>query len=355
MDVEHGSRRRSFVATGHRTRRLVRRRERRRRLTFMSLGIGIVTLTLVFVAFGNRVPIFKGLSSVFSGVSSSQTGGGGSAGPKTKMTLLIVGEARGGDDSTATTELLVMLLDMERSKINGVTFSEKTFMEVPGHGFEKIAVALPLAPNVLKTAVGDGLGIEVDYFLKLTQVRYRQLIEEEDYAKLFDKPADTDIGDKELARIVEATARVDKDRVNVVPLPVEPIAVGTDTFYQLKKDEVDYLVEVFWGQTNRDGDKNARVIVLNGSGDPGAANQLAEKLTQNSFSIVAIRNADSFDHEETEIIIYEDQNDGDSWKQGQAASVKRVLKVGKIVTKEMDQEVADLAVLIGKDYAVQDG
>lgn len=351
MDSERSNRKRSFVPSGYRGRRLVLKRERKRRMTLLSVGIGVIVLIVgaIWISSSRTSPV-KGIFSIFSPASSSQSEDNkADEEMSNKLSFLVVGEGK-ADEKEQAGELLVIVFDFERDKINGVTFSEDTFVEIPGRGFDKVASAITRGPDVSKTAVGDALGVTIEYMITFKDSEYRSLLAEERYTQIFEKAASSDIPDKEEDRLLEAAKEVGKDRINVVPLPVEPIAVGTDTFYQLKREEVDYLIGVFWGKPKTDEVETVRVLVFNGSGKPGIGGEVAKILMDHDYYVVAIENADSFDHEKTEIIIYEEEGAEDSSKEEQALTLKGVVGVGVIISKDVDKKAADLGVLIGNDY-----
>jgi len=67
----------------------------------------------------------------------------------------------------------------------------------------------------------------------------------------------------------------------------------------------------------------------------------------NKYQVVNSANADSFDHPETVIIIY--SNDTGVTKA--AEQVKNSLEVGRVEVRDKTQDISDITVVVGKDYA----
>jgi polyisoprenyl-teichoic acid--peptidoglycan teichoic acid transferase len=90
-------------------------------------------------------------------------------------------------------------------------------------------------------------------------------------------------------------------------------------------------------------DPTVRVIVYNGSGEPGVAGQAAQVLIRGGFRVVDTKNADTFDYDETQIVVQ--RGDPQSGER-----VREVLGVGEVVSQPAEQEVADIIIIIGSDF-----
>jgi hypothetical protein len=85
------------------------------------------------------------------------------------------------------------------------------------------------------------------------------------------------------------------------------------------------------------------VLVENGAGKPRIAGSAAEQLIAGGFTVVDTKNASSFDYKKTLILLY----------RGSAADAARVhdlLGVGELRRATDSQGLADMIVVIGKDY-----
>ena len=85
------------------------------------------------------------------------------------------------------------------------------------------------------------------------------------------------------------------------------------------------------------------MIVFNGAGVPGIAGIAAQQLIRSGVRVVDTKNADRFNYAKTMIIV---QRGPDS----AGPEVKKILGVGEIIKKPAEQDVADVLVIIGKDY-----
>ncbi len=86
-----------------------------------------------------------------------------------------------------------------------------------------------------------------------------------------------------------------------------------------------------------------RVILYNGAGTPGVAGEAAQQLIRGGFRVVDTKNADNFNYAKTKIVVQR----GDV-KQGD--EIARILGVGTVEQQPSEQDVADVIVIIGKDY-----
>jgi hypothetical protein len=87
----------------------------------------------------------------------------------------------------------------------------------------------------------------------------------------------------------------------------------------------------------------SRVILYNGAGAPGIAGEAAQQLIRGGFRVVDTKNADNFNYATTKIVVQR----GDV-KQGE--EIARILGVGKVEQQPSEQDVADVIVVVGKDY-----
>jgi len=85
------------------------------------------------------------------------------------------------------------------------------------------------------------------------------------------------------------------------------------------------------------------VVVLNGSGVPGVGELVASKLVPGGFRIVASGNAQTFDHQSTEIVATTAQ------AETQADQVRGLLGVGTVVLGAGSSGLADITIVVGRD------
>lgn len=87
-----------------------------------------------------------------------------------------------------------------------------------------------------------------------------------------------------------------------------------------------------------------RAEVRNGNGEPGVGEAVGTQLIPAGFRIVLSENADTFDHQTTEIVAAGSENDA------AAQEARKALGVGKVIVSEIASGLADVTVTVGKDY-----
>jgi hypothetical protein len=85
------------------------------------------------------------------------------------------------------------------------------------------------------------------------------------------------------------------------------------------------------------------VSVLNGSGVPGAGEQVAVLLVPSGFRVVSSENAESFDHKVTEVVALGEDH------RKEADRLLHVVGVGRVSVSAQSSGLADVAIVVGKD------
>ena len=130
-------------------------------------------------------------------------------------------------------------------------------------------------------------------------------------------------------------------------LPVEPAGVaGSSEVFQPKKEEIALLVKrVLAGAvppTAMEG--RGRVEIRNGKGGTGVAQSVASRLIPAGYEVVLTGNADNFSHATTDVVFYDDA------LEPKARDVVRLLGVGNLVLNRFPSGVADITIIVGKDF-----
>jgi hypothetical protein len=86
-------------------------------------------------------------------------------------------------------------------------------------------------------------------------------------------------------------------------------------------------------------------LVQNGSGTPGIGEDVATLIIPEGFRIVLSTNAAAFDHELTAVVALGDEHRRD------ARRVHGVLGVGVIHVTQVPSGLADVTIVVGKDFA----
>ena len=86
------------------------------------------------------------------------------------------------------------------------------------------------------------------------------------------------------------------------------------------------------------------VLVQNGTGEPGLAADVARRLVPEGFRVVLSGNASTFDYRETQVVASGDDH------VVEAQRARRALGVGVLAVTQVPSGVADVTIVIGKDF-----
>ena len=93
------------------------------------------------------------------------------------------------------------------------------------------------------------------------------------------------------------------------------------------------------------GGRLVRVVVLNGNGQPGIGAQLSTRLAPAGYRVVASQNLSTFDTKESQVIA----SNRDFL--GSADEVRGLLGVGRVYVGPQSTGIADITIVVGKDYS----
>lgn len=259
--------------------------------------------------------------------------------------LLVIGVT---DDQV--TGFLALRVEESENRIFGIAIPDAAFMEVPGQGFERAGDSFKDGPEVSAATISNFLSVTFNRYVVVSGAAYQAALQGQSLVGLLDTVYETNLESVEVDRFASSFESVASESVALVPLPVKPISLGDETFFEPQRDEVADLLLSWWDVSMGNEKDVIRVIVYNGSGEPGVAGIAAQELIRQGFRVVETRNAEDFDHEETLIILYH----------GEVVDAERVrdaLGVGVVSRQEASQQIADVIVIIGKDYSPssQDG
>lgn len=258
---------------------------------------------------------------------------------KARDNLLIVSEEEG-----KATGFLALKVDGETEQIYGIAIPDAAFMEVPGRGFQRIGESYDSGPEVTLSAVTNFFNVPFSTYVVVPPEIYQTALTQQSVLGLLEQSTDTNLTEEEMERWISAVDVVDTSNVALLPMPVKPINVGSQTYFEPQRDEVADLIEQWWGVSISGGDDVVRVIVYNGSGEPGIAGDVAQELIAGGYRVVDTKNADSFDYAETQVIVQtSDARIGERLAQ--------LLGTGVVTVQEADQDVAEVIVIIGQDLS----
>ncbi len=257
---------------------------------------------------------------------------------RAKDNLLLIAET----DGTAS-GFLAIRWDSEQEAVYGIAIPDAAFLQVPGHGFERIGESYRSGPEVSVAAISNFFGVPFDNYAVVDTEIYQTALTTQSLSGVMEQVDETNMDESEKTRWAKVFDSTPSDNVALVPMPVKPISVGSQTYFEPLRDEVADLVEQWWGVNMARDDGAVTVIVYNGSGVPGIAGVAAQEMIRSGLRVVDTKNADRFDYTTTQIVVQNaDETSGEA--------VREVLGTGEIVMQPADQEIADVIVIIGKDY-----
>jgi hypothetical protein len=273
-----------------------------------------------------------------------------------RWNALRLANAAGASTATVGTNLLVIgvkdgvavgftALKAERAnnRVLGIAIPEGAFVEVPGQGFERIGASYTTGASVSMDTVTNYLGVAFRRYIVVDGDTYQALLASQNVAGLMAKVTGTDLTAPERASFLGYFATVKTKDVWIVPLPVKPVAVGDQRYFEPQRAQVADLLLQWWGVKVSEQKSTPRVIVYNGVGTPGLAGLAAQQLIRSGFSVVNSGNAQNFGYKTTQILLYHGT-------QADAEAVRSSLGVGQIVVQSAPQDLTDMIVIIGSDY-----
>jgi len=385
---------------GKRTRNKHKYLRKRRRRVFLWVAVVLLLLAAagvgVFALYGfdvNNLPFFRGEDPQ---LALKQ--------PKERVNTLII-YVKETDAAEEADEFALATYSPKTKKLDFISIPKNTMTEIPGQGVGDLKQAYSLGKIALtKSSVEYLTGIKINHYIKIDADGVEKVVDKMGGVTLegkltngretvkFLEPKTKD--EKELARVerlnsflvaLQKAANGEKvfngmkgvlgavkgaydadfsesdsldlalvaavlkpEQVKAQALPVKEVVVNQKVFYQPEKTALDTMIARIFPEAMKSSQKlDIKVRVLNGVGEPGLASTLAKTLTDAGYRVVDTKNADTFGYEETQIIIY----DGKKSAADAAGKVKILMGMGKIISNNLPQDVADITIIIGRDYA----
>jgi len=248
-----------------------------------------------------------------------------------------------GDDNGKAVGFLAMRIDSVGKQVFGIAIPDGAFIEVPGQGFERVGESYPAGPDSSLTAISNYLTVPFRSYVVVPAQAYRDLLSSQQVSAIGGAITKTNLNEQKRAELSATLSSIPAKSAAFVPLPVKPIKLGNQTYFEPQRDEVADLLKAWWGVDPSASAQTTRVIVYNGAGKPGIAGDAAQKLIRGGFRVVDTKNSDRFDYKETIVVVQRGPVE-----KGQ--EVVKVLGTGVVKQKRTDQDVSDIVVIIGKDY-----
>ncbi|MDO8964555.1 MAG: LytR C-terminal domain-containing protein [Coriobacteriia bacterium] len=263
---------------------------------------------------------------------------GPSMAERAKDNLLVIGTTNG-----QAIGFTAIKIERAGKRVLGIAIPDGAFVEVPGQGFERLGESYVQGPEVSKDAVSNYLYVPFNRYIVVDGEAYQALLKSQNVDQLVQRATLTDLTKGEKSDLESFFASVNQKNVWIAPLPVKPVIVGDQRYFEPQRREVADLLLQWWG-VKLDEQKSApRVIVYNGIGTPGIAGKAAQQLIRAGFRVVDSGNAPNFDFKVTQILLYHGT-------EVDAAAVRKAIGAGEVKIQSAPQELTDLIVIIGADY-----
>jgi len=258
---------------------------------------------------------------------------------KARDNVLIVAK----DRSDAAIGFLAVRIDRPRDAIYAIAIPDATFIEIPGIGFDKVATSWDAGSDVALDAFSNFFGVPFMSYITVDEETYQSIVRDQSFASAVGAIREENFDEQALSALESTFEATPTENVAVVPMPVKPITLGQDTYFEPQRDQIADLVQTWWGVTFTEEDAPIRVIIYNGAGLPGVAGQAAQQLIREGFRVIDTKNADRFDYKQTKVIVQ-------AGPLTAGHQIAAVLDVGQVVDQRADQRIADVIVIIGQDY-----
>lgn len=146
-----------------------RRKKKKRKLRAgVQVGMLFLVLLLAFSYLGYKLAdnwLSEGLSI---GEAGGETGAAAGDDVSKKLTLLLMGVDRRGQEAARADTIIVAFIDMNTKKVSLLSIPRDTYVDIPGHGSTKINHAHAYGgPELMMETVSDFLGVPVSKYVEL--------------------------------------------------------------------------------------------------------------------------------------------------------------------------------------------
>jgi hypothetical protein len=165
-------------------------------------------------------------------------------------------------------------------------------------------------------------------------------------ARLHEHPEHRIGGPASLRRAIKRLTAAESE---VRTVPVQSLGRGEsedDELYQVRDADLARVVRLSF-PADAAALSRPKVQILNGTGELELAPKVVDKLLSARVRVTLTGNANSFDHDVTEIVFY------DRKEQAIAERVRKALGTGRLVFSRRPLDVVDVTVIVGKDFATK--
>jgi LCP family protein required for cell wall assembly len=155
--------------------------------------------------------------------------------------------------------------------------------------------------------------------------------------KDFSQNVKTNLGLSKMLKLASFIPNFSLEEIEMAMLPGEPKYIDGVSYWLPHKEETRVLVNTLIRDKSYLNHKELQLVILNGNGQQGVANDFADLLEQQGYSIKRIGNADRFDYSQTTIVAPQNQL-------ANLEDLSNYLKSQLVVGEE-----AEIKIIIGQD------
>jgi hypothetical protein len=308
---------------------------------YLAIAVGVLLvgmLVLLLVASGIN-GIARWAAHRGTGANTAQA----EAERRARENLLVI-----ADQGGKATGFLAIRISRTDGQIYGIAIPDGALIEVPGAGFSQVGDSYKMSPDVSLSAISNYLTVPFRSYVVVPPSVYQQAMKSQSIAGVLSAAVKSNMTTDTITALKADIAAIPKANTALVPLPVQPVKLGSTTYFEPQKAQVADLLTKWWGVDPTKVAQVTRVILYNGAGAPGIASEAAQQLIRAGMRVVDTKNADNFNYAQTQVVVQH----GDI-KQGN--DIAKVLGVGLVKNQPSDQTIADVIVIIGKDYKAPAG
>jgi anionic cell wall polymer biosynthesis LytR-Cps2A-Psr (LCP) family protein len=159
---------------------------------------------------------------------------------------------------------------------------------------------------------------------------------------------DTDASNRELQGIWETFARLGPEKLEQGIIPVKEFKFEQTRVHRVDQEELPAFIRKYIKtESSKSEPRRIKLEILNGNGVPGVGEDVAARLDMQRFQVINSANADNFEHPDTVVLVYEDDEDVMSAAEEIVAS----LETGRVELRPRTQDISEITIIVGKDYA----
>lgn len=160
---------------------------------------------------------------------------------------------------------------------------------------------------------------------------------------------DKGLGITQMINYGQQIRTIGRQNIHMLTLPGGTETIGGISYVILDKRQADWIFERIKNDMpltlteEEKQNKNIKIEVQNGSGKPGMAKAMGDKLTSLQFKVTELGNANSFNYYETQIVVAAE-------KEELGRRVQSALGFGHVSTDAIPSDSADVVVIVGRDF-----